>query len=122
MNKLENKIKDAIETIESYEKEIDDLKTKNRDLENQHLAWESKLNSLITRFENIGENEVDQTFEDSKPLGNESDEQNFEISNEAASIDSSNNDDNEKNDVFNTSTSIGNQAVASSPYYSNYEE
>ena len=57
LSQLENKIQDAVETIEMYRMEIAELKEKNTELENQHQVWEEKLSSLISKFESVNEQE-----------------------------------------------------------------
>ena len=53
LKQLEEKINEAIETIEFSRMEITDLKEKNNELENRYEDWEQRLSSLIEKFEQL---------------------------------------------------------------------
>ena len=53
LKQLEEKINEAIETIEFSRMEITDLKEKNDELENRYEDWEQRLSSLIEKFEQL---------------------------------------------------------------------
>ena len=120
LSQLENKIQDAVETIEIYRMEIAELKEKNSELENQHQVWEEKLSSLISKFESVNEQEDDTKDESYESPNSEAVETQSSAMESAAEDDAR--DDSEASSTYSSTTSIGNQAVASSTHYSSYDE
>ena len=57
LKKLEEKINEAIETIELSRMEVTDLKEQNEELENRYADWETKLSTLIEKFEQLEDSE-----------------------------------------------------------------
>ena len=57
LKKLEEKISEAIETIELSRMEVTDLKEQNEELENRYGAWEIRLSTLIEKFEQLEDSE-----------------------------------------------------------------
>ena len=57
LKKLEEKINDAIETIELSRMEVSDLKEQNEELENRYADWETRLSTLIDKFEQLEDSE-----------------------------------------------------------------
>ena len=57
LKKLEEKINEAIETIELSRMEVSDLKEQNEELENRYADWETRLSTLIDKFEQLEDNE-----------------------------------------------------------------
>ena len=57
LNKLEEKINEAIETIELSRMEVTDLKEQNEELENRYADWETRLSTLIEKFEQLEDRE-----------------------------------------------------------------
>ena len=53
LKKLEEKINEAIETIELSRMEVTDLKEQNEELENRYADWETRLSTLIEKFEQL---------------------------------------------------------------------
>tara|TARA_B100000686_G_scaffold219731_1_gene226808 strand:+ start:313 stop:702 length:390 start_codon:yes stop_codon:yes gene_type:complete len=53
LKKLEEKINEAIETIELSRMEVNDLKEQNEELENRYADWETRLSTLIEKFEEL---------------------------------------------------------------------
>ena len=53
LKKLEEKINEAIETIELSRMEVSDLKEQNEELENRYADWETRLSTLIEKFEQL---------------------------------------------------------------------
>ena len=53
LKKLEEKINEAIETIELSRMEVTDLKEQNEKLENRYADWETRLSTLIEKFEQL---------------------------------------------------------------------
>ena len=54
---LEEKINEAIETIELSRMEVTDLKEQNEELENRYADWETRLSTLIEKFEQLEDSE-----------------------------------------------------------------
>ena len=57
LKKLEEKINEAIETIELSRREVTDLKEQNEELENRYADWETRLSTLIEKFEQLEDSE-----------------------------------------------------------------
>ena len=57
LTKLEEKINEAIETIELSRMEVSDLKEQNEELENRYSDWETRLSTLIEKFEHLEDSE-----------------------------------------------------------------
>ena len=57
LKKLEEKINEAIETIELSRMEVSDLKEQNEELENRYSDWETRLSTLIEKFEQLEDSE-----------------------------------------------------------------
>ena len=57
LTKLEEKINEAIETIELSRMEVSDLKEQNVELENRYSDWETRLSTLIEKFEQLEDSE-----------------------------------------------------------------
>ena len=63
LKQLEEKINEAIETIEFSRMEMTDLKEKNDELENRYVDWEQRLSTLIEKFEQLEEAEEGEPVE-----------------------------------------------------------
>ena len=121
LSQLENKIQDAVETIEIYRMEIAELKEKNSELENQHQVWEEKLSLLISKFESVNKQDDTDTKDESyESLNSEASDTQSSTMESAAEDDAG--DDSETSSAYSSITAIGNQAVASSTHYSSYDE
>ena len=57
LKKLEEKINEAIDTIELSRMEVTDLKQQNEELENRYADWETRLSTLIEKFEQLEDSE-----------------------------------------------------------------
>ena len=64
LNKLEEKINEAIETIELSRMEVTDLKEQNEELENRYADWETRLSTLIEKFEQLEDSEATEVEEE----------------------------------------------------------
>ena len=64
LRNLEEKIDEAIETIELSRMEVSDLKEQNEELENRYSDWETRLSSLIEKFEQLEDSENDDVGEE----------------------------------------------------------
>ena len=121
LSQLENKIQDAVETIEMYRMEIAELKEKNSEFENQHQVWEEKLSSLISKFESVNEQEKTETKDEN--YGSQySEAADTKTSAMESVAEDDAGDDTETSSAYSSTTDIGSQAVASSSHYSNYNE
>ena len=121
LSQLENKIQDAVETIEIYRMEIAELKEKNTELENQHQVWEEKLSLLISKFESVNEQEDTDTKDESYESTN-SEAAGMQSSSIESTAENDTGVDSETSSAYSSTTAIGSQAVAKSSHYSSYEE
>ena len=64
LKKLEEKINSAIETIELSRMEVSDLKEQNEELENRYADWETRLSTLIEKFEQLEDSEATEVEEE----------------------------------------------------------
>ena len=64
LKKLEEKINEAIETIELSRMEVSELKEQNDELENRYADWEIRLSTLIEKFEQLEDSENDENEEE----------------------------------------------------------
>ncbi len=64
LKKLEEKINEAIETIELSRMEVSDLKEQNEELENRYADWETRLSTLIEKFEQLEDSEDSEVEEE----------------------------------------------------------
>ena len=64
LKKLEEKINSAIETIELSRMEVSDLKEQNEELENRYADWETRLSTLIEKFEQLEDSEASEVEEE----------------------------------------------------------
>ena len=67
LKKLEEKINEAIETIELSRMEVTDLKEQNEELENRYADWETRLSTLIEKFEQLEDSEDTEVEEEVNP-------------------------------------------------------
>ena len=63
LKKLEEKINSAIETIELSRIEVSDLREQNEELENRYADWETRLSTLIEKFEQLEDSEATEVEE-----------------------------------------------------------
>ena len=132
LKKLEDKINEAIETIELSRMEVTDLKEQNEELENRYADWETRLSTLIEKFEQL-EDSVDADFEEevnpamqdteeeseeeveaADALNSEDDEE-FEV--EAADALDSEDDEEELGSTFGTNADSFTEASESAQHY-----
>ena len=64
LKKLEEKINSAIETIELSRIEVSDLREQNEELENRYADWETRLSTLIEKFEQLEDGEAAEVEEE----------------------------------------------------------
>ena len=131
LKKLEEKINSAIETIELSRMEVTDLKEQNEELENRYADWETRLSTLIEKFEQLEdsedseveeentvmqdtEEESEQEVEAADALDSEDDEE-FEV--EAADALDSEDDEEELGSTFGTNADSFTEASESAQHY-----
>ena len=127
LKKLEEKINEAIETIELSRMEVSDLKEQNEELENRYSDWETRLSSLIEKFEQLEDIENgDVEVEVSAAMHSTEGEPEEEVE-AAETLDSEEDDDNEEEQdsdedeelgsTFDTSADSFTESPESSQHY-----
>ena len=88
LKKLEEKINEAIETIELSRMEVTDLKEQNEELENRYADWETRLSTLIEKFEQLEDSEVAEVEEEVNAAMQDTEEESEEEVEAADTLDS----------------------------------
>ena len=135
LKKLEEKINEAIETIELSRMEVTDLQEQNEELENRYADWETRLSTLIEKFEQLEdsedfeveeentamqdtEEESEQEVEAADALDSEDVEDEEEIEAEAETADPLDSEDEEElGSTFGTNADSFNEAPESAQHY-----
>ncbi|OHV10900.1 cell division protein ZapB [Kushneria phosphatilytica] len=52
-DQLEQRVHNALETIEMQRMELDELRQENEQLKQQQQQWEGRLNSILSRFREL---------------------------------------------------------------------
>ena len=122
LKKLEEKINEAIETIELSRMEVSDLKEQNEELENRYSDWEARLSSLIEKFEQLeASDETEDEVTNAAFQGNE--EESGEYDETVDALDSEDAEDEDSDDeeelgsTFGTSADSLNESTESSQQY-----
>ena len=101
LKKLEEKINEAIETIELSRMEVTDLKEQNEELENRYADWETRLSTLIEKFEQLEDSEDSEVEEENTAMQDTEEESEQEV--EAAdALDSEDAEEVEAADALNS--------------------
>ena len=79
LKKLEEKINEAIETIELSRMEVTDLKEQNEELENRYADWETRLSTLIEKFEQLEDSEDAEVEEENTAMQDTEEESEQEV-------------------------------------------
>nr|ADI17594.1 hypothetical protein [uncultured delta proteobacterium HF0130_19C20] len=126
LKKLEDKINAAIETIELSRMEVSDLKEQNEELENRYSDWETRLSTLIEKFEQLEDSENgDVEVEVSSAIQSTEGEKEEEVE-AAETLDSEEEDDDEEQDsddeeelgsTFDTSADSFTESPESAQHY-----
>ena len=95
LKKLEEKINSAIETIELSRMEVSDLKEQNEELENRYADWETRLSTLIEKFEQLEDSE-DAEVEEVNTAMQDTEEESEEEIEAADALDSEESEDEEE--------------------------
>ena len=95
LKKLEEKINEAIETIELSRMEVTDLKEQNEELENRYADWETRLSTLIEKFEQLEDSEDAEVEEEVNAAMQDTEEESEEETEAAEALDSEDVEDEE---------------------------
>ena len=98
LKKLEEKINEAIETIELSRMEVSDLKEQNEELVKRYADWETRLSNLIEKFEQLEDSddaEVEVEVNSATQVTEEESEEEFEAS-DALDTEEAEDEDNEE--------------------------
>jgi len=95
LKKLEEKINEAIETIELSRMEVTDLKEQNEELENRYADWETRLSTLIEKFEQLEDSEDAEVEEEVNAAMQDTEEESEEEIVAAEALDSEDAEDEE---------------------------
>ena len=125
LKKLEEKINSAIETIELSRMEVSDLKEQNEELENRYADWETRLSTLIEKFEQLEDSEVTEVEEEVNAAMEDTEEESEEEVEAAEALDSEDEDEevedtDEEEDLgstFGTSADSFTEAPESARHY-----
>ena len=115
LKKLEEKINEAIETIELSRMEVNDLKEQNEELENRYADWETKLSTLIEKFEQLEDSEDVVVQEELNADMQETEEESEEEVEAADALDSE--DEEELGSTFGTNADSFTEAPESAQHY-----
>ena len=116
LKKLEEKINEAIETIELSRMEVTDLKEQNEELENRYADWETRLSTLIEKFEQLEDSE-DARVEEEVYATMQDTEEESEEEVEAADALHSEDDEEELGSTFGTNADSFTEASESAQHY-----
>ena len=119
LKKLEGKINEAIETIELSRMEVTDLKEQNEELENRYADWETRLSTLIEKFEQLEDSEDAEVEEEVNAAINETEEEPDEEVEAADAFDSEDehSDEEELGSTFGTNADSFSEATESTQHY-----
>ena len=122
LKKLEEKINEAIETIELSRMEVTDLKEQNEELENRYSDWETRLSTLIEKFEQLEdseeaevEEEVNSAMQDTEEESEEEVEAADALASEDEEVEDS--DEEELGSTFGTNADSFTEAPESAQHY-----
>ena len=117
LKKLEEKINEAIETIELSRMEVTDLKEQNEELENRYADWETRLSTLIEKFEQLEDSE-DSEVEEEENIAMQDTEEESEQEVEAETADPLESEDEEElGSTFGTNADSFTEAPESAQHY-----
>ena len=123
LKKLEEKINEAIETIELSRMEVTDLKEQNEELENRYADWETRLSTLIEKFEQLEDSEDAEVEEEVNAAMKDSEEESEEEVESADAFDSEDlevedsDDGEELGSTFGTNADSFTEASESAQHY-----
>ena len=114
LKKLEEKIDEAIETIELSRMEVSDLKEQNEELENRYADWETRLSTLIEKFEQLEDSEDSELEEEENTAMQDTEEESEEEVEAADTLDSE--DEEELGSTFGTNADSFTEAPESAQH------
>ena len=119
LKKLEGKINEAIETIELSRMEVTDLKEQNEELENRYADWETRLSTLIEKFEQLEDSEDAEVEEEVNAAIKETEEEPDEEVEATDALDSEDehSDEEELGSTFGTNADSFSEATESTQHY-----
>ena len=123
LKKLEEKIYEAIETIELSRMEVTDLKEQNEELENRYADWEKKLSTLIEKFEQLEDSEDAEVEEEVNAATQDTEEESEDEVEAAEALDSDDeevedsDDEEELGSTFGTNADSFTEAPESAQHY-----
>jgi len=122
LKKLEEKINEAIETIELSRMEVTDLKEQNEELENRYADWETRLLTLIEKFEQLEDSEEAEVEEEVNSAMQDTEEESEEEFEAADALDSEeseeeDSDEEELGSTFGTNADSFTEAPESAQHY-----
>ena len=123
LKKLEEKINEAIETIELSRMEVSDLKEQNEELENRYADWETRLSTLIEKFEQLEDSEDAEVEEEVNAAMQDTEEESEEEVDAADAFDSEDaevedsDDEEELGSTFGTNADSFNEDPESAQHY-----
>ena len=123
LKKLEEKINEAIETIELSRMEVIDLKEQNEELENRYADWETRLSTLIEKFEQLEDSEDTEVGEEVNAAMQDTEEESEEEVEAADALDSEDeevkdsDDGEELGSTFGTNADSFTEAPESAQHY-----
>ncbi len=123
LKKLEEKINEAIETIELSRMEVTDLKEQNEELENRYADWETRLSTLIEKFEQLEDSEDSEIEEVVNAAMQDTEEESEEEVEAADALDSGDaevedsDDEEELGSTFGTNADSFTEAPESAQHY-----
>ena len=118
LKKLEEKINEAIETIELSRMEVSDLKEQNEELENRYADWETRLSTLIEKFEQLEASEDAEVEEEvNAEMQYTKEESEEEAQAQTADALDSEDEEEELGSTFGTNADSFNEAPESAQHY-----
>ena len=115
LKKLEEKINEAIETIELSRMEVTDLKEQNEELENRYADWETRLSTLIEKFEQLEDSEDAEVEEEVNAAMQDTEEESEDEVEAAEALDSD--EEEELGSTFGTNADSFTEAPDSAQHY-----
>ena len=110
LKKLEEKINEAIETIELSRMEVTDLKEQNEELENRYADWETRLSTLIEKFEQLEDSEDAEVEEEVNAAMRDTEEDSEEEVEAADALDSEDSEVEDSEDAEELGSTFGTNA------------
>ena len=121
LKKLEGKINEAIETIELSRMEVIDLKEQHEELENRYADWETRLSTLIEKFEQLEDSEDAEVEEEVNVAMQDTEEESDEEVEAADTLDSEDEEEIEATDALDSEDEDSDQEELGSTFGTNVD-